>query len=169
MCLSSGISPFGHSFEWPSRRFNNSVNQLQTQHLALPSESIAIRRALGCERAFSSTQPRDSQVSGRRLEKIQGTGEINMEMKSNVVTAAPEGLMGERLLWTAVLKLAVDDWRLGNLRQRREAQKFLFDEQENLTRVCAAAGLEPETFRCQCLKIGQKIAMRGCWQPPLAA
>jgi hypothetical protein len=108
-------------------------------------------------------------MSGRRFEEMQGTGDINVEMKSNVVTAAREGLMGERLLWTAVLKLAVDDWRLGNLRQRREAQRFLFDEQDNLSRACAGAGLEPETFRCQCLKIGQKIAMQGYWQPPLAA
>jgi len=80
-----------------------------------------------------------------------------------------EGAIGERRLWSAVLLLAVEDWRLGTLRKRREAQKFLFEEQDNFNRVCAGAGLEPGSFRARLLKIGNKIDLQGRWQQPIAA
>jgi hypothetical protein len=102
------------------------------------------------------------------MKEGEAMADIRVEINGTPEVGAREALMGERLLWTAVLKLAVDDWRSGTLRQRREAQKFLFDEKDSFGRVCARAGLEPEGFRNQCLKVGQKIAMHSLWQPPLA-
>jgi hypothetical protein len=95
--------------------------------------------------------------------------EVRVEIDSKTEVGAAEALMGERLLWTAVLKRAVDDWRDCNLRQRREAQKFLFEEPESLAEVCSAAGLETDRFRTECLRIGRKVDMQAQWHPPLAA
>ena len=92
-----------------------------------------------------------------------------VEIPSGVRADATEGPIGERQLWTAVLLLAVEDWRQGSLKKRREAQKFLFEEKDDFYRVCAGAGLEPESFRSRLMKIGRKIELAGPWQHPLAA
>jgi hypothetical protein len=82
---------------------------------------------------------------------------------------ATEELIGERRLWTAVLLQALDDWRLGTLRKRREAQRFLFDDHANLGIVCAGAGLDPGSFCSKLLKIGSKVDMESYRPPPLPA
>jgi hypothetical protein len=51
----------------------------------------------------------------------------------------------ERRVWTAVLLQALEDWRYGNLRRQREAEKFFFDSEEDFTAVCRRAGLEPSS------------------------
>jgi hypothetical protein len=83
--------------------------------------------------------------------------------------AITEDLIGENRLWTAVIVKAVEDWRTGSLRARREAQKFLFEDHRDFNDVCASAGLEPSRFRAQLLRIGRKIEMRGPFRNPLAA
>jgi hypothetical protein len=45
--------------------------------------------------------------------------------------------------------------------QRREAQKFLFDEGNDFSRVCAGAGVDPSSLRAQLSKIGRRINMEG--------
>jgi hypothetical protein len=49
-------------------------------------------------------------------------------------------------LWTAVIVMAVEDWRNGSLRARREAQSFLFEDNADFQAVCASAGLDPATL-----------------------
>lgn len=80
-----------------------------------------------------------------------------------------EETIGERRLWTAVLTQAVEDWRNGTLRARRDAQHFLFEDDAEFSRVCAGAGLDPGTLRSKLLKIGRKIEMAGPWSRPVAA
>ena len=63
----------------------------------------------------------------------------------------------ERRLWTAVLTLAVQDWRHGNLRKRREAERFLFEEKGDFNQVCSSAGLEPSDFRARLFKFGRRL------------
>lgn len=70
-----------------------------------------------------------------------------------------EEFISERRLWMAVLVKAVEDWRSGNLRARREAQKFLFDDAQDFARVCACAGIDPDNFRSKLLKVGQRVSM----------
>jgi hypothetical protein len=84
-------------------------------------------------------------------------------------TDLSEECIGEHRLWTAVITRAVEDWRMGTLRARREAQRFLFEDDNDFNRVCAGAGLDPGSFRVQLLRIGNKIAMSGPWAHPLAA
>jgi hypothetical protein len=80
-----------------------------------------------------------------------------------------EQSIGERRLWTAVLLQAVQDWRNGTLRARREAQHFLFEDDAEFDRVCAGAGMEPGSLRSKLLKVGHRIHMEGPSSNPLAA
>ena len=84
----------------------------------------------------------------------------------NTVT---EELISERRLWTAVLVNAVEDWRSGTLRARREAQEFLFNSDKDFETVCSAAGLDWSDFRARLLKIGRQIQMEGPLNFPIAA
>lgn len=83
--------------------------------------------------------------------------------------AVTEEYIGDHRLWLAVIVRAVEDWRSGTLRVRREAQKFLFEDDKDFNRVCAGAGLEPSSLRASLLKIGHRIAMKGSWANPIAA
>jgi hypothetical protein len=79
------------------------------------------------------------------------------QMHADANNSVTEELIGERRLWTAVLVNAVEDWRTGTLRARREAQDFLFEDAEDFATVCAGAGLNPESMRTKLLKIGRRI------------
>jgi hypothetical protein len=95
---------------------------------------------------------------------MEGNG---VQLESQVVVT--ENCAGERRLWIAVLVRAVEDWREGSLRARREAQKFLFQEDRDFERVCAGAGLDPHSFRAKLLKIGRTVEVQGPWSHPAAA
>jgi len=79
------------------------------------------------------------------------------QMYAYVNNTVTEEMIAERRLWTAVLVNALEDWRTGNLRERREAQQFLFEDANNFAMVCANAGLNPESMQSQLLKIGRRI------------
>lgn len=83
--------------------------------------------------------------------------------------AVTEDSIGANRLWTAVIVKAVEDWRMGSLRARREAQKFLFEDDRDFYQVCASAGLDPALFRAKLLKIGRRIEMQGPYMNPIAA
>lgn len=80
-----------------------------------------------------------------------------------------EDSIAERLLWLAVITLAVEEWRSGALRRRREAQQFLFEDGADFEMVCASAGLDPANLRSNLLKIGRRILTRGSIDAQLAA
>jgi hypothetical protein len=80
-----------------------------------------------------------------------------------------EDCISERRLWTAVVVMAVEDWRNGSLRARREAQSFLFEDSADFQAVCASAGLDAATLRARLLKIGQRVHMHGPYLRPIAA
>ena len=84
-------------------------------------------------------------------------------------TEITEECIAERRMWLAVVTLAVEDWRSGTLRARREAQRFLFDDTKDFQRTCAGAGLDPTNLRARLSKIGRKIELEGPWKHPVAA
>ncbi|MGH9714373.1 MAG: hypothetical protein ACRD5M_13835 [Candidatus Acidiferrales bacterium] len=97
-----------------------------------------------------------------------------MEANNNPVlsftqNAITEDSIGANRLWTAVIVKAIEDWRMGTLRARREAQKFLFEDDRDFFQVCASAGLDPAVFRAKLLKLGHRIAMQGAYSNPIAA
>jgi hypothetical protein len=73
--------------------------------------------------------------------------------------------LGERRLWLAVVVQAVEEWRNGTLRNRRKAQEFLFDHQQDFEVVCANAGLDPENLRTKLLKVGRIVNAHNAWSP----
>jgi hypothetical protein len=83
--------------------------------------------------------------------------QVSLDTQNNVT----EELISERRLWTAVLVSAVEDWRGGTLRVRREAQEFLFESDVDFEMVCAGAGLDAGDFRTRLLKIGCRIETDG--------
>jgi hypothetical protein len=90
--------------------------------------------------------------------KMQGmASQVSLDTQNNVT----EELISERRLWTAVLVNAVEDWRGGNLRARREAQEFLFESEVDFEMVCAGAGLDAGDFRARLLKFSRRIGMDG--------
>lgn len=80
-----------------------------------------------------------------------------------------EGSIGERRIWLAVIILAIEDWRTGTLRARREAQTFLFENHGDFDDVCANAGLSAANLRAQLRKAGRQVEMQGPLVRPLAA
>ncbi len=74
-----------------------------------------------------------------------------------------EDCVSERRLWTAVVACALQDWRTGTLRERREAQQFIFEDHADFENACSLAGIDRESLCSRLLKIGQKVAMEGPW------
>jgi hypothetical protein len=102
--------------------------------------------------------------------KVESGGDDMAEnLQARTAGSVTEDCIAERHLWTAVLVMAVEDWRKGTLRARREAQKFLFEDHSDFDQVCARAGVDPSGFRAGLLRIGKKIAMEGAWAYTMAA
>jgi hypothetical protein len=53
----------------------------------------------------------------------------------------------EQRLWRAVLACTVQEWISGPLRKKREAEQFLFEDNDDYAVVCSSAGIDPAHFR----------------------
>lgn len=65
-------------------------------------------------------------------------------------------VLAERRLWTAVLAHTVQEWVSGPLRKQREAEAYLFSDNEDFPAVCQSAGLDPQEFRARLEKLRRK-------------
>ena len=74
-------------------------------------------------------------------------------MSMNMLQSVKVEETAERRLWRAVIASTVDEWVNGPLRQQREAEKFLFIENEDYRTVCDSAGINPEDLRGRLEKI----------------
>jgi hypothetical protein len=59
----------------------------------------------------------------------------------------------EQKLWRAVIACTVEEWVNGPLRQKREAEQFLFSDNHDYRTVCFSAGINPEDLRTRLEKI----------------
>lgn len=59
----------------------------------------------------------------------------------------------EQKLWRAVIANTVDEWINGPLRQKREAENFLFIDNQDYRTVCFSAGINPEDLRSRLERI----------------
>jgi hypothetical protein len=59
----------------------------------------------------------------------------------------------EQKLWRAVIASTVEEWVSGPLRKKREAEQFLFSDNEDYKTVCYSAGINPENLRGRLEKI----------------
>ncbi len=53
----------------------------------------------------------------------------------------------EQRLWRAVIANTVEEWTNGPLRHKREAEQFLFHDENDYRTVCFSAGINPEDLR----------------------
>jgi hypothetical protein len=68
--------------------------------------------------------------------------QVSLDTQNNVT----EELISERRLWTAVLVNAVEDWRGGTLRARREAKSFFLNLTWTPRSFAPAQDWTPEIF-----------------------
>lgn len=59
----------------------------------------------------------------------------------------------EQRLWRAVLASTVQEWISGPLRKKREAEQFLFEDNDDYRLVCCSAGIDPSHFRNRLAKL----------------
>ncbi len=59
----------------------------------------------------------------------------------------------EQRLWRAVLTHALQEWMHGPLRKKREAEQFLFQDNNDFRAVCSSAGINAVDFRNRLQKI----------------
>jgi hypothetical protein len=95
--------------------------------------------------------------------------EKNWQYQTGFQNTVTEEVIADRRLWIAVLISAVEDWRSGNLRAKRNAQKFLFDSDADFQTVCTRAGVDPVSFRAKLLKVGKTIELYTTFDPPVSA
>ncbi len=53
----------------------------------------------------------------------------------------------EQKLWRAVIASTVKEWIEGPLRKKREAEQFLFNDNQDYRTVCFSAGINPDDLR----------------------
>jgi hypothetical protein len=54
---------------------------------------------------------------------------------------------GREVLWRAVITSTVQEWIYGRLSQKREAENFLFQDDQNYKAVCLSAGIDAQDLR----------------------
>ena len=64
----------------------------------------------------------------------------------------------EQKLWRAVIASTVQEWVNGPLRQKREAEQFLFSDNHDYRTVCYSAGINPQNLRTRLEKIRSRHA-----------
>jgi hypothetical protein len=72
---------------------------------------------------------------------------VEMVQNAEVVETA------EQKLWRAVIASTVEEWVNGPLRKSREAEQFLFTDDEDYKTVCYSAGINPKNLRDRLEKI----------------
>jgi hypothetical protein len=127
-------------------------------HLLLHREcGLAVDQSSRSEQKDRDESGHENGEPGETMGTATGQGTV---IRGGQVT---EDAIGARRLWTAVIVKAVEDWRSGNLRDRRAAQTFLFEGEDDFNEVCAGAGLDPGSFRGNLLRIGRRVEMHGPW------
>jgi hypothetical protein len=69
------------------------------------------------------------------------------KMSETMVQLSEEPEIAEQKLWRAVIAKTVGEWILGPLRRQREAEQFLFRDEDDFYTVCFSAGMNPRYLR----------------------
>ena len=73
-------------------------------------------------------------------------------MSETLVHSSEDQEIAEQKLWRAVIASTVQEWIHGPLRRQREAEQFLFRDDDYRT-VCFSAGIDPGNLRDRLEKI----------------
>jgi hypothetical protein len=69
-----------------------------------------------------------------------------------------EETAGEVRLWRAVVVRAIEDWMSGPLRQKCQAEQYIFNDQKNFPRACESAGLNADDLRARLSRIRGRLS-----------
>lgn len=91
-------------------------------------------------------------MGGSKMEIVSGRDAI---CPGNEV----ENPINEQKLWAAVLAQALEDWRGDRISRKRDAEQFLFEDQNDFELVCARAGIDASSFRARLQRMrGERVA-----------
>ncbi len=68
-------------------------------------------------------------------------------MSETMVQLSEDPEIAEQKLWRAVIAKTVGEWILGPHRRQREAERFLFHDEDDFYTVCFSAGMDPRYLR----------------------
>ncbi len=69
--------------------------------------------------------------------------------------------VGEVRLWQAVVVRVIQDWMSGPLRQKRQAEHYLFDDNADFESVCQSAGLNADDLRARLTRMrGRRLQIQ---------
>jgi hypothetical protein len=68
-------------------------------------------------------------------------------MSETMAYIREERVIEEQKLWCAVIANSVEDWIYGPLHRQREAEHYLFEDEDDFHMVCFSAGMDPTYFR----------------------
>jgi hypothetical protein len=104
-------------------------------------QHIALREAAPIE---NSAKPL---LTHPRQPKQMTRGDATMRDSEGI--ASEQGSIGEARLWQAVIIGTIRDWISGPLRQKDEAEEYLFGGGTDFTLVCESAGMDAHRLRAQ--------------------
>jgi hypothetical protein len=70
-------------------------------------------------------------------------------MATNAVVLAEPSAIPEKRLWQAVIVTVIQEWISGPLRSKRQAEEYLFQDQEDFPAVCQSAGMDVDRLRAK--------------------
>jgi hypothetical protein len=88
-------------------------------------------------------------------------------MLENPVYGSEEREIARQKLWRAVIARTVNEWIRGPLRRQREAEQFLFHDENDYRTVCASAGIDPGDLRDRLQKVRSQTnlgAVASAWR-----
>lgn len=66
-------------------------------------------------------------------------------------------VVSEKRLWQAVLLTTIQDWMGGPLRQKRQAEEYLFQDHKDFDTVCKSAGMDPDRLRTKLSRLRTRL------------
>jgi len=66
----------------------------------------------------------------------------------------------EERIWQAVIVSTIEEWMSGPLRRSREAEQFLFCDENDFRLVCESAGMNAGRLRQQLVRLRERLALR---------
>ena len=79
--------------------------------------------------------------------------------KGTTATANELEAQPEVRLWQAVIVNTVEEWIHGPLRQKREAEQYIFGDDTDFRTVCQSAGMDPERLRARLARFRDQAAL----------
>lgn len=76
--------------------------------------------------------------------------------EENVLHMQEEGTPEENL-WRAVIATTIEEWIHGPLRLKREAERYLFNDEKDFPDVCSSAGIDVKYLRSRLVSIRTRL------------